>query len=78
MIDISRFEQDHPVVLTVPGLDNSGPTHWQTIWERERPDCHRVDLGMWSGPRRNVWVTQLNTAIARAGRPVILVAHSLG
>lgn len=78
MVDLSRFEQDHPVVLTVPGLDNSGPTHWQSIWERERPDCHRVDLGMWSEPRRNVWVTQLNNAITGVGRPVILVAHSLG
>ncbi len=22
-------------VLTVPGLYNSGPGHWQTMWERE-------------------------------------------
>ncbi|MET0361059.1 MAG: alpha/beta hydrolase [Sphingobium sp.] len=67
-----------PLVLTVPGLDNSGPGHWQTVWERERADCERVDLGMWSQPHRNSWVTTLNGAIRQAGRPVILAAHSLG
>lgn len=67
-----------PLVLTVPGLDNSGPGHWQTIWDRERPDCERVELGMWSRPHRNSWVTALNGAIRQAGRPVVLAAHSLG
>lgn len=67
-----------PLVLTIPGLDNSGPGHWQSIWERERSDCDRVDLGMWSQPHRNSWVTTLNSAIRQAGRPVILAAHSLG
>ena len=67
-----------PLVLTVAGLDNSGPGHWQTIWDQERSDCERVELGMWSQPNRNAWVTALNSAIRQAGRPVILVAHSLG
>ncbi len=67
-----------PLVLTVPGLDNSGPGHWQSIWERERMDCERAELGMWSSPHRNSWVTALNSAIRQAGRPVILAAHSLG
>jgi predicted alpha/beta hydrolase family esterase len=67
-----------PLVLTVPGLDNSGPTHWQSIWERERTDTERAELGMWSSPHRNSWVTALNSAIRQAGRPVILAAHSLG
>lgn len=78
--DILRAENSlaAPLVLTVPGLDNSGPGHWQTIWERERPDCERAELGMWSSPHRNSWVTALNSAIQQAGRPVILAAHSLG
>lgn len=67
-----------PCVLTVPGFNNSGPAHWQTIWERERSDCRRVDLGSWSRPHRNSWVIRLNNAIREAGVPVILVAHSLG
>lgn len=67
-----------PLILTVPGLANSGPDHWQTRWERDRPDCRRVELGMWDRPHRNTWVNQLNLAIHRADRPVVLVAHSLG
>jgi hypothetical protein len=67
-----------PLVLTVPGLHNSGPGHWQTLWEQQRHDCHRVELGMWDQPHRNTWVNQLNLAIRAAGRPVVLAAHSLG
>jgi uncharacterized protein len=67
-----------PVILTVPGLNNSGPGHWQSIWERELEGIHRVDLGEWERPNRNAWVNRLNLAIRGAGRPVILVAHSLG
>jgi len=67
-----------PLVLTVPGLNNSGEGHWQTIWERERDDCYRVEMGGWDKPHRNTWVNKLNLAIHQAGRPVVLVAHSLG
>ena len=67
-----------PIVLTVPGLNGSGPTHWQSLWESSRPDTHRVELGMWSSPRRNAWVTKLDQAIRVARAPVILAAHSLG
>ncbi len=67
-----------PLVLIIPGLNNSGPDHWQTRWERSRRDCQRVDLGMWDRPHRNTWVNKLNLAIREAGRPVVLVAHSLG
>ena len=66
-----------PLVLIVPGLNNSGPDHWQTLWERELPHVSRVDLGLWDDPQRNTWVNKLNLAIYKAGRPVILVAHSL-
>lgn len=67
-----------PLILTVPGLDNSGPGHWQTIWEQMSPNCVRVELGMWERPHRNTWANNLNHAVQQADRPVILVAHSLG
>ncbi len=66
-----------PAILMLPGLNNSGPRHWQTLWEQELPNAKRVELGMWDNPHRNTWVNQLNLAIHKAGRPVILVAHSL-
>lgn len=73
----AQMPQD-PLILTVPGLGNSGPGHWQTVWEDMLPDCRRVDLGLWDEPHRNTWVNKINLAVARADRPVVLVAHSLG
>lgn len=67
-----------PLCLIVPGLHDSGPAHWQTIWERERHDCVRVQLGMWSDPVRNVWISRVDQAVGAAQGPVVLVAHSLG
>jgi predicted alpha/beta hydrolase family esterase len=67
-----------PVILTVPGLMNSGPGHWQTIWEERLPDCRRVDLGSWHRPHRNSWVSKLGHAIDETEGPVLLAAHSLG
>lgn len=78
MRQITDPSGQRPVLLTVPGIDNSGPRHWQTLWEAELDQCSRVDLGMWSRPHRNTWVNKLNAAIAAVGRPVVLVAHSLG
>jgi predicted alpha/beta hydrolase family esterase len=67
-----------PVILTVPGIMNSGPGHWQTIWETFLPDCRRVDLGSWDRPHRNSWVSKLGHAIDEVDGPVLLAAHSLG
>ncbi len=76
-LDSARLADD-PLILIIPGLGNSGPGHWQTLWKAKIPDCERVELGMWDDPHRNTWVNKINLAVHRAGRPVILVAHSLG
>jgi predicted alpha/beta hydrolase family esterase len=64
--------------LIIPGLGSSGPDHWQTRWERERPDCRRVPLGDWDDPTPVGWIAALSTAIERVEGFPILVAHSLG
>lgn len=74
----SDFDSRSPLILTVPGLNGSGPAHWQTLWEQSRGDCSRADLGLWSTPKRNAWVTRLDLAIRTSQAPVILAAHSLG
>jgi len=76
--DRSGFEGSGPTILTVPGLNGSGPSHWQSLWERARPDVVRAELGQWNLPHRNSWVTKLDQAIRQARAPVILAAHSLG
>jgi predicted alpha/beta hydrolase family esterase len=63
-------------VLTVPGLWNSGPEHWQTYWERERGDCTRVQQDDWETPRRRDWVARLEETVRALGVPVVLAAHS--
>ncbi len=64
--------------LIVPGLSCSGPGHWQTIWEAERKDCLRVEMGCWDDPSRAIWVAGIDRAVREAPPGVILVAHSLG
>ena len=77
MTDLSSQDEE-PLLLIVPGLNNSGAGHWQTVWEERLPGTRRVDLGLWDRPHRNTWVNKLNLAIREADRPVVLVAHSLG
>ena len=67
-----------PVFPTVPGLLGSGSDHWQSRWERERADTHRIDLGDWQDPNRTVWMSRIDQAVAAVRAPVVLVAHSLG
>jgi uncharacterized protein len=69
---------DFPKILLIPGLNNSGPEHWQTRWESKLNDVTRVQLGGWENPRRAAWVTNLGIAIQQHSGPKILVAHSLG
>ncbi len=64
-------------VLILPGLDNSGPRHWQSHWE-ELARCRRVDLGNWERPRLHEWVPALDRAVRASERPLVFAAHSLG
>ena len=66
------------LVLTVPGLDGSGPEHWQTLWERKLDRCQRVQMGDWAFPERTKWVRRLDQEIRNAPAPVLIAAHSLG
>ena len=65
-------------VLVLPGYDNSGPGHWQTLWERAHPEYRRVQQRSWTAPVCSEWVMALDEAIVAAGGPVVLVAHSIG
>jgi hypothetical protein len=65
-------------VLIVPGWGDSGPEHWQSLWEKANPDFRRVVQRDWVYPVCAEWVETLTGEIRAAGRPVVLVAHSLG
>ena len=67
-----------PHFLIVPGLNDSGPTHWQSRWLGLLRHSSKADLGDWSNPDVVRWTSRLDDAISRIEAPVILVAHSLG
>lgn len=64
-------------VLLLPGWLDSGPGHWQTLWEQQHAD-HRVPQADWVWPRRGDWMAQLEQALLADERPALLAAHSLG
>jgi predicted alpha/beta hydrolase family esterase len=64
--------------LIVPGIGNSGPEHWQTIWESQHPHWRRVQQRDWDHPHCDEWVRALDSAIATLSAPPVLIAHSIG
>jgi predicted alpha/beta hydrolase family esterase len=65
--------------LTVPGLWNSGPQHWQTHWEARHPgEFRRVVQRDFDRPDRDEWVETLDAAVRACDAPPLLAAHSLG
>ncbi len=65
-------------ILIIPGLGDSGPEHWQTRWQTKLSTARRVVQTDWDAPRLADWVGAIEREAARATRPVIGVAHSLG
>ena len=70
------MESDNPVLI-LPGLGNSGPQHWQTLWNLRHLDWQRVKLGNWDSPVCEDWVRTLDVAVQACPSPPVLVAHSL-
>ncbi len=64
-------------VLILPGLGNSGPQHWQTLWEQRHLHFQRVNQRDWIRPVCGEWVGVLDAAVKTCTSPPVLVAHSL-
>jgi len=64
-------------VLLLPGWQNSGPEHWQSLWEANH-GYTRVEQHDWLRPLRGDWITRLEEVVLDQPEPVVLVAHSLG
>ena len=65
-------------IFFIPGLDNSGPAHWQTRWQSRLANAVRIDQRDWSLPKRDEWVERVAEGLSQARRPIVIVAHSLG
>ncbi len=68
---------DDVKVLSLPGWQGSGPSHWQSRWEALYGH-QRVQQHDWMRPLRGDWLIQLEEAVLASPLPVVLVAHSLG
>ena len=64
-------------VLLLPGWQDSGPQHWQSLWEK-RHGYVRVTQHDWLTPLRGDWVARLEEVVLARDEPTVLVAHSLG
>jgi predicted alpha/beta hydrolase family esterase len=65
-------------IFILPGLGNSGPGHWQTLWENRFPELVRIHQGDWDTPRCEDWIKTIHDTISSFDlKDIILVAHSL-
>jgi pimeloyl-ACP methyl ester carboxylesterase len=66
-------------LLTVPGIHNSGPGHWQTRWE-EVPGrvTRRFAPSSWDEPEAWDWVAAVERDLSDLGPDTVVVAHSMG
>ena len=68
------------IYLTVPGVTNSSPQHWQSLWEKEFPDqfC-RIEQANWDTPTCDDWIETIEKEVQKFDpENVVLIAHSLG
>lgn len=68
------------IYLTVPGVTNSSPQHWQSLWEREFPErFRRIEQKEWDTPVCADWIEKIESDVQEENpKLVVLVAHSLG
>ncbi|MFT3666096.1 RBBP9/YdeN family alpha/beta hydrolase [Piscinibacter sp.] len=72
-----RFEP--PRLLVVPGLNDSGPGHWQSWLQAQHRDALRVRQRDWSEPDLERWAERItHVAALGGGRRFVAVAHSFG
>lgn len=64
-------------VLLLPGWENSGPQHWQSLWQ-DRHGYVRVEQHDWMTPLRGDWVARLEEVVLSCDEATVLVAHSMG
>ncbi|MBV8503922.1 MAG: alpha/beta hydrolase [Paucibacter sp.] len=68
-----------PRLLIVPGLNDSGPAHWQTWLQQQYPDSRRVVQRDFERADLQRWSERIQSTLETAGGDDwIAVAHSFG
>ena len=66
-------------LLTVPGINNSGPEHWQTLWEQiPGRVTRRFAPSSWDEPEAADWVAAVERDLADLGPDTIVVSLQNG
>lgn len=72
------FHMSQFTILILPGWQDSGPKHWQSIWLKKYPNAVKVLQEDWMYPEKQAWVKTLNEHIEKHNdKGIILVGHSL-
>ncbi|MFC4452516.1 alpha/beta hydrolase [Deinococcus sonorensis] len=66
-----------PTLIIVPGLNDSGPQHWQTLWEHKY-GAARVHQDDPDHPVPALWSQRLQEVVDATPGPLVLVGHSCG
>jgi predicted alpha/beta hydrolase family esterase len=68
------------IYLIVPGVTNSSPQHWQSLWEKQFPEkFRRIEQAEWDTPVCRDWTATIEAEVQKeSSETVVLVAHSLG
>ena len=65
-------------IINIPGLTNSGPEHWQTLWEKKY-GFSRIQQRDWDKPVCEEWIETIDTYLSNIDLTnTILIGHSLG
>ena len=66
--------------LIIPGVTNSSPQHWQSLWEAQFPDkFRRIEQFEWDTPVCADWIEKIECEVLKESpERVVLIAHSLG
>ncbi|GHF64445.1 hypothetical protein HNQ07_004634 [Deinococcus metalli] len=66
-----------PTLVIVPGLGDSSPQHWQSLWE-QKFGAARVRQDDPDTPTPSAWADRLHEVIEATPGDVVLVGHSSG
>lgn len=65
-------------ILIVPGLNGSGPTHWQSWFEQKLSNTVRIEQSDWSDPYLPRWAGAVRQELDRSKGHAWIIAHSFG
>ncbi len=64
-------------VFIVPGIGNSGPLHWQSVWEAAHPEWRRLVVQDWETVACGDWVSAIEEQVAKIGDDTLIVTYIL-